>query len=157
MNYEACIRAPFGMLGLAGDGERLIRLDFLPADTPPRAPRDALSRETAAQLGAYFRDSRFRFSLPLDVRGTAFQKRVWALMCDISPGQVRSYGEAARSLKSAARAVGGACGANPLAIVIPCHRIVGAKGLGGFMGQTADETLAIKRWLLRHEGYGAVQ
>ena len=151
--FDAVIAAPFGMLGLAHEGDALSKLEFLPPDAPPQAPRDAVCREAAAQLHAYFRDARFPFTLALAVHGTSFQRRVWDLMCAIPAGQVRSYGDAARELGSAARAVGGACGANPLAIVIPCHRIVGAQGLGGFMGQVVDQTLAIKRWLLRHEGY----
>jgi methylated-DNA-[protein]-cysteine S-methyltransferase len=155
MDYTARIAAPFGMLGLVTHGEALARLDFLPGDTPPLAPREALTREVAAQLAAYFADPRFAFALPLQIQGTTFQKRVWALMCAIPVGRTQSYGEAARQLQSAARAVGGACGANPLAVIIPCHRIVGAQGLGGFMGRTGDETVSIKRWLLRHEGCAA--
>lgn len=151
--FDAVIAAPFGMLGLAREGDALSRLEFLPADAAARAPRDAVCREAQAQLQAYFGNARFQFTLPLAVHGTAFQKRVWELMCAIPAGQVRTYGEAASELASAARAVGGACGANPLAMVIPCHRIVGAHGLGGFMGKIHDQTLVIKRWLLRHEGY----
>lgn len=155
--YSACIEAPFGALGLLTRGEVLAGVDFLPASTPRIRAREALAREATRQLAAYFDDPRFRFDLPLDIVGTHFQKRVWALMCAIPAGAARTYGEAARELHSAARAVGGACGASPLAIVIPCHRIVGAQGLGGFMGRAADETLTIKRWLLRHEAYPGVR
>ena len=72
----------------------------------------------------------------------------------IPVGESRTYGEIARSLHTAPRAVGGACGANPIALVIPCHRVVGSQGsLGGFMGMTDGDPIAIKRWLLTHEGY----
>ncbi|CAG1008513.1 Methylated-DNA--protein-cysteine methyltransferase [Burkholderiales bacterium] len=154
--YSAVMTAPFGVLGLVVRGEALAGVDFLPAATPLVPARDALTREAVRQLGAYFENPRFAFDVPLLIAGTEFQKRVWALMCAIPVGAAKSYGEAARDLKSAARAVGGACGANPLAIVIPCHRIVAARGLGGFMGRTVDDTLKIKRWLLQHEGYPGV-
>ncbi|MGH8800240.1 MAG: methylated-DNA--[protein]-cysteine S-methyltransferase, partial [Casimicrobiaceae bacterium] len=79
---------------------------------------------------------------------------VWDALATIPVGESRTYGELARSLHTAPRAVGGACGANPIALVIPCHRVVGSQGsLGGFMGVTAGDPIAIKRWLLTHEGY----
>ena len=68
-------------------------------------------------------------------------------------GQVVTYGELAKALDSSARAVAGACRANPIPILIPCHRVVAATGLGGYMGETGGEALAIKQWLLQHEGY----
>ena len=90
------------------------------------------------------------FDLPLAPEGTAFQKRVYAAMQRIPFGGMRSYGELAAELGSAARAVGGACGSNPLPIVIPCHRVVAAGGgLGGFSGGAGAST---KTWLLHHEG-----
>ncbi len=86
--------------------------------------------------------------------GTAFRQRVWQALAQIPIGESRTYGELARELRSAPRAIGGACGANPIALVIPCHRVVGTRGsLGGFMGVTEGGPIAIKRWLLTHEGY----
>ena len=104
-------------------------------------------------LAAYFADPRSGFDIPLAPPGTPFQRRVWAALCMIPVGSVRSYGELARELGTAARALGGACGSNPIALIIPCHRVVSASGgLGGFMGGRRDVPLAIKRWLLAHEG-----
>jgi methylated-DNA-[protein]-cysteine S-methyltransferase len=77
---------------------------------------------------------------------------IWALLRAIPVGQTRTYGEVARELGSAARAVGQACRANPCPIVVPCHRVVGRHGLGGFAGDHQGSRLAIKRWLLHHEG-----
>jgi methylated-DNA-[protein]-cysteine S-methyltransferase len=73
-------------------------------------------------------------------------------MLAIPPGEVRTYGALARKLRSSARAVGNACRANPVPMVVPCHRVVGATGLGGYMGAFTGDPLAIKEWLLRHEG-----
>ncbi len=102
-------------------------------------------------LEQYFRNSRARLDLPLAPAGTPFQQRVWRALLRIPPGQVKSYGELARRLGTSARAVGGACRANPIPVLIPCHRVVSASGEGGFMGKTAGRAMQIKRWLLQHE------
>ena len=86
--------------------------------------------------------------------GTQFRERVRQALTKIPVGESRTYGELARQLHTAPRAVGGACGANDIALVVPCHRVVGSQGsLGGFMHAVDGDPLAIKRWLLRHEGY----
>ncbi len=151
---HAVIALPFGRMGLHGTDQAVTLLEYLPADTPLRAPSTPLGRELQAQLLAYCADPAYRFDLPLQPRGTPFQQRVWALLRQIPPGRTRSYGDAAAELHSAARAVGQACAANPFAPIVPCHRIVAQGGLGGFAHATApdDKLLGIKRWLLRHEG-----
>jgi methylated-DNA-[protein]-cysteine S-methyltransferase len=88
---------------------------------------------------------------PLAPAGTEFQRRVWKAMTRIPIGRTRTYGEIAAELASAAQAVGQACGANPLPIIVPCHRIVSASGLGGFAGATEGTMIDVKRWLLDHE------
>lgn len=106
-------------------------------------------RETELQLGEYFAGERREFSLPLDPVGTQFQKKVWQALREIPFGQTRSYGELARIVGNAraSRAVGSANGRNPLSIVVPCHRVIGATGkLTGFAGG-----LGIKAKLLRLE------
>ena len=150
---------PFGKLGLCCSETEVLALDYLPVATPVRAAQTALAREVEAQVQAYCRDAAYRFDLPLAPAGSAFQRRVWALLRDIPCGATRTYGDAARQLASAARAVGQACGANPYAPVIPCHRIVAARGIGGFAHSTdaAGELLRIKRWLLLHERGAAAQ
>ncbi len=122
-----------------------------PAHDPAvRSPASAVLSAAADQLAEYFGGRRRTFELPLAPRGSPFQRRVWAEMRRIPYGDTASYGALARRLSSAARAVGGACGANPLPIFIPCHRVVAAGGaLGGFSGGDGLET---KRILLRHEG-----
>src|ERR1035441_6878767 len=117
--------------------------------TRAHAVRDeAKTAGIRAEITDYFHSARARFSLKLAPQGTDFQKRVWAALQKIPAGQTRSYGQIARELGSSPRAVGQANGANPICLIIPCHRVIGSDGsLTGFaFGET------IKRWLLEHEG-----
>lgn len=148
--YDAVIASPLGRLGIQA-GMALTSIDFVSPRLPLKSPRTPLAHRVCAQLRAYFRNPQARFHLPLAPGGSEFQNRVWRAMRRIPSGQVRCYGELAKSLASAARAVGGACRANPIPIVVPCHRVVSATGLGGFMGATGGRALKIKRWLLEHE------
>jgi len=100
----------------------------------------------------YLENPDAQFSVPLDLNGTPHQKKVWQAMLAIPRGQTRGYGEIARELKSCAQAVGQACGANPIPVIVPCHRVVGKGGLGGFAHHRSGTHLDIKRWLLAHEG-----
>ena len=149
------IDSPVGRLLLAGDGESLIQVSFQ-SGPRPQQPHDswiadpAPFRDVIAQLGEYFAGRRRRFDLPLRPRGTEFQRRVWRALTEIPYGGTICYGELARRIgkPSASRAVGLANGANPLPIIVPCHRVIGANGsLTGFGGG-----LPIKRQLLSLEG-----
>ena len=152
--YSAKLDAPFAVLGVRTAGGAVTGIDYLPKGERAQAPADALAQRACRQLERYFADPEFRFTLPLAPAGTAFRRKVWDALATIPVGESRTYGELARSLHTAPRAVGGACGANPIALIIPCHRVVGSQGsLGGFMGTTAGDPIAIKRWLLTHEGY----
>jgi methylated-DNA-[protein]-cysteine S-methyltransferase len=179
--FSATMRAPFAVLGVRSDGRAITELAYLPDDTPIEAPRDRIAARALRELERYLDDPTFRFSVTIRPSGTAFQRRVWDAIGAIPLGESRTYGEVARNVHSAARAVGQACGANRIALIIPCHRVVASCGsLGGFMG-TAGPTqsprapagrnaaarphafgdhvaisrdpLTIKRWLLAHEGY----
>jgi methylated-DNA-[protein]-cysteine S-methyltransferase len=148
------MRAPFAVLGIRTAATVVTGIDYLPLRERAQAPTDALAERACRQLERYLADPQFRFTLPLAPGGTAFRQRVWQALSQIPVGESRTYGELARQLRSAPRAIGGACGANPIALVIPCHRVVGTHGsLGGFMGVTECDPIAIKRWLLAHEGY----
>jgi len=152
--WGAKVRAPFAVIGIRSDGHALTELSYLPLDEDEMPPRDRIAQLAARELERYLRDPDFAFTVPLAPRGTAFQRRVWAAICAVPRGQSRTYGEIARSLVSAPRAVGQACGRNRIALIIPCHRIVGSGGaLGGFMHAREGDPVTIKRWLLRHEGY----
>lgn len=152
MEYAAVIAAPFGRLGIVVHEDCLVRLAFLEESTQLTAAVPAsLAATVTQQLNAYFSDSTFRFSVPYALHGTIFQQRVWAAIKSISPGDTVAYQHIAASLNTAPRAVGGACGRNPVPIIIPCHRVVACNGLGGFKQSTSKLTLAIKQWLLSHE------
>lgn len=152
--FSAVIPAPFGAIGIrTGDGQ-VRELVYLPRTYPLKDADDALAERTAEQLMRYFSEPDFRFDLPLTPVGTAFQKKVWDTIASIPRGEVLTYGQVARRIGSAPRAVGQACGANWYPIIIPCHRVTATGGLGGF--SNSDEAdgfhLGVKRWLLAHEG-----
>ncbi|NDI87225.1 methylated-DNA--[protein]-cysteine S-methyltransferase [Undibacterium crateris] len=158
--FDSIISAPFGAMGIRTAHGVLTELVYLPPRFDEKAAPDALNQQIHQQLRAYFADPHFRFSLPLQSRGSEFQNRVWQAIAAIPCGSVLTYGEVARQIRSAPRAVGQACGANWYPLVIPCHRVTAAGGLGGFAHHD-DESgfhLGVKRWLLAHEGltqYGA--
>jgi methylated-DNA-[protein]-cysteine S-methyltransferase len=161
MIYFSQIESPIGLLILKSDGEALtgVYMTGTYLDAPSRPPRD-LDRwvlhpsceplqKTARQLEEYFKGERRDFDLPLRLEGTEFQKRAWRNLLEIGYGETRSYGEQARRIgnANASRAVGLANGKNPIPIVVPCHRVIGANGsLTGFGGG-----IDRKRWLLAHE------
>ena len=149
--YHARLLMPFGILGVVTEGEHLTQIDFLPGETPLLQAQTPLAQEVCAQLQAYTADPNFRFDLPLQPLGTPYQNRVWQALLEIPSGQTETYGVLAEQLGSASRAVGQACGANPIPVIIPCHRVLARAGLGGFMNHAAGSPLQIKRWLLEHE------
>ncbi len=151
--FTMIIDSPVGRLSIAEAGGAVVRIAWSDheAGEPQAQPGETpLLARAAQQLGEYFAGTRRDFDLPLDPAGTPFQRRVWTEMARIPFGATESYGTLARKTGSVARAVGGACGANPIPIVIPCHRVVAGGGaLGGFSGGTGPAT---KRALLELEG-----
>jgi len=149
ISYES----PFGVLRLYADDDELCALHLPTSDEPEL--RGAVTRSspvlkaTARQLDEYFAGTRRIFDLPLAPHGTAFQQLVWRALLKIPFGATCSYGDIARTIRrpAASRAVGAANGKNPIAIIVPCHRVIGSSGdLTGYGGG-----LPIKRWLLQHE------
>jgi methylated-DNA-[protein]-cysteine S-methyltransferase len=152
MTFAAILSAPFGALGVRIENARLTALEFLPPDTRPIPSTDALVARLQAELSAYYADPGHIFHLPMTLRGSRFRQQVWHALCEISAGTTRTYGDIARQIGSAPRAVGQAVGDNPVPILIPCHRVIAADGsLGGFMHSRTGYSQDIKRWLLRHE------
>jgi len=149
--YQARLATPFAVLGIVTEQEQLVEIDFLPTGTDALEPQNDLAREVCAQLQAYIADPKFRFKLTLRPRGTPYQQKVWQALLKIPAGQSETYGALAKQLGSAPRAIGQACGANPIPVIIPCHRVLGKAGLGGFMNHGDGGPLLIKRWLLEHE------
>jgi methylated-DNA-[protein]-cysteine S-methyltransferase len=151
--FTAIVDAPFGAIGIRVSDGLLRELVYLPRSFAEKAPADPVSEKAARQLERYFKEPDFRFDLPLAKAGTDFQRRVWDVISAIPRGQVLTYGQVAKLIRSAPRAVGQACGANWFPLVVPCHRVTASGGLGGFSNHD-DETgfhLGVKRWLLRHE------
>jgi len=132
-------------------GDQVAEIRYLPLAAEEISARNELAAEAAAQLARYRDDPDTVFDLPLRIEGSALQRGVWDAMCAIPRGRTRTYGELARELGADARAIGQACGDNRLPIVIPCHRIVAAGGIGGFSHTSEGYLIEVKRWLLAHE------
>jgi methylated-DNA-[protein]-cysteine S-methyltransferase len=149
--YDAVIAAPFGRLGIRTEAGRVIDISFLSTRVSLKSPEHAFARRVCRALNRYLTDPRQPLRIPLALEGSVHQRRVWQALRRIPVGEVRSYGDLARRLHSSPRAIGGACRRNPIPIVVPCHRVVGQGGIGGFMGQQSGSAMKIKRWLLAHE------
>ena len=143
---QADVQTQFGALTLTEDDGAIVRLTW---DVSGRSDRSDVLDSAVAQIRAYDAGGLEQFDLPLRVRGSQLQQDVCAAMSEIPFGETVTYGDIAKRLNVPAQAVGQACGGNPIAIIIPCHRVMGAKGLTGFSGAGGVET---KVALLRHEG-----
>lgn len=152
VEFDAVLAAPFGALGVRTEMDAIAEIRFLPPGTRALAPHNSLAARACEQLAAYLADATARFDLPLKPSGTVFQRNVWRAIAAIPQGMTLTYGEIARRLKSAPRAVGQACGRNPYPVIVPCHRVVAYDGgLGGFANTRGGYLLDTKRWLLEHE------
>jgi methylated-DNA-[protein]-cysteine S-methyltransferase len=150
------IDSPIGRIEIVGDGSAVVSLAIerdgtLPHDDLPELP-DAVLDRAAEQLEQYFAGRRRDFDVPVNLAGTAFQQAVWQQLVDLEWGEVVSYGDLGRGTgrATAGRAVGGAVGANPVPIIVPCHRVLG--GDGTITGYSGGEGIPTKSWLLAHEG-----
>ncbi|QOY93900.1 methylated-DNA--[protein]-cysteine S-methyltransferase [Massilia sp. UMI-21] len=152
--FNAIVPAPFGAIGIRTADGCVRELVYLPPAFDEKAADGEVAGQAARQVAHYLRDPDFRFDLPLAEAGTDFQRRVWGEISAIPRGTVKTYGQLARQIASAPRAVGQACGANWFPLIIPCHRVTASGGLGGFSNQDDENGfhLSVKRWLLRHEG-----
>ncbi len=150
MRADALVDTPVGRLAVTEEDGRITRLRWggeAASGTPGPVSLRALD-----QLRAYFAGELRAFDLPLAL-GQGFQARFLAALLDIPFGETRTYGDLAGALGVPAQAIGQACGANRIPVIIPCHRVLGASGLGGYSGRGGIET---KVWLLRHEGAGGL-
>ena len=150
--FDLVVDSPVGRLGVGLDGRYVREIAFLSGHAALRAPVDAAGRRVAAWLQAYFACAADVPRPEVVLSGTDYQKRVWAALVGIAVGQVTTYGALAQRLGGSARAVGNACRQNPVPILVPCHRVVSARGLGGFAGDSSGRLVDIKRRLLAHEG-----
>ncbi len=141
------LSSPVGPLTVWAENSAIIRLDW--EDRPDAPQTDGVLGAARDQLREYFAGDRQAFDLPLAPRGSAFQQDFYAALCAIPFGETRTYGDLAGDLGVSAQAIGQACGANPIPILIPCHRVLAASGLGGFSGRGGVEA---KVALLKLEG-----
>ncbi len=141
----ASVNTPIGPLSVEEQDGVIVRVGW----EWEREDRSEVLSEALKQLTAYFAGELTVFDLPLSVKGSEFQRKVCDIMLAIPFGETRTYGEIAKQIGAPAQPVGNACGANPIPVIIPCHRVLGASGLGGFSGMGGVET---KVSLLKHEG-----
>ncbi len=142
---QLSLHTPVGDITVSEEDERIVALDWGWGRDQAETPLLLRARE---QLHAYFDGQRLAFDLPLAPPGTPYRHRVWAALQAIPPGQTRTYRDIARAAGGSARSVGGANGANPIPILIPCHRVVATGGIGGYSG---GDGLPTKRYLLELE------
>jgi methylated-DNA-[protein]-cysteine S-methyltransferase len=146
--YVASLPSPIGKVYVESDGERITRVSFTNPGRGRGGRTPNVLKEALVQLGAYFAGRRKKFDLPLYQVGSAYRKKLWGRLLRIPYGRAVTYAELADSVGGNARSAGSACGDNPLMIVVPCHRVLGANGL--LMGYAGE--LWRKKWLLQHEG-----
>lgn len=143
---QLSVHSPIGDLTISEEEGEIVSLDW---GWSPFQEENEILLKTKFLLDQYFDDENPTFDLPLNPHGTEFQKNVWKIMCEIPYGKILTYGDISDRLNSHTRAVGMACGANPIPIIIPCHRVIGKNGkLTGFSGGEGIET---KRYLLELE------
>jgi methylated-DNA-[protein]-cysteine S-methyltransferase len=149
--FDVVVAFPWMKVAVKTRDERVSEIRYLPSSVPAVEPKNPLAARAALQLERYLADPDSSFDLPLLIEGTPFQRRLWDALCEIPRGRTLTYGALAKRLEAEPRAVGQACGDNRLPIVIPCHRVVAADGIGGFAHATRGYLVEAKRWLLMHE------
>lgn len=153
MEWQLKLRAPFAVLAARCDDYAVASIAYLPLTEKELPPQNPLAAELAKMLRAYLRKpAGIDFDLPLYDAPTAHQQKVREAVRAVPCGRTAAYGDIAKRARTSPRAVGGACRANLLPLIVPCHRIVAAAGVGGFMGDDGQSCLQVKRALLAHEG-----
>ncbi len=155
--YDLLYDSPTGQLGVCVNAEGITKIIWLEQDvlelsdvSPSKPINRKLKKKIISALDDYFESGLINTEISLCPEGTLFQQKVWQALKKIPPGTVKTYGDVARELQTSSRAVGQACRRNNIPLFIPCHRVVAAQGIGGFMG--GYRHVERKRWLLQHEG-----
>ena len=144
------INVPFGAVGIHLKTDYVVGIELFSSQQEAREATSQFGKYLAHQISQYFQQANSKLYIPYALAGTPFQKRVWGAISNIPAGEVLTYSELAQRVGSGPRAVANACGANKIPLLVPCHRVVAKKGLGGFM-QGVEGGLKIKEWLLAHE------
>ena len=148
--FDAVVAAPFGAVGIVTQDNYVTAMTLLPTQQPEYLSNHPFVQSVVRQVREYFNNPNTQLDIPIAIKGTAFQKRVWNAIASVPVGKTISYTTLAEIVGSGPRAVANACGANHVPLLVPCHRVVAKHGLGGFM-QGEAKGLAIKTWLLQHE------
>lgn len=146
------ISSPIGPLEIKIEDEKITKINFLSKN---KISTENIDKKTQSQLEKYFKNPNHIFELTFELSGTPFQQKVWKEIHKIPTGKTKTYQNIAEKLKTSPRAVGNACRANPVPLIIPCHRVVGKNHLGGFAGDVSGKLIEIKKWLLQHENFSA--
>ncbi|MGD8783676.1 MAG: methylated-DNA--[protein]-cysteine S-methyltransferase [Thioalkalispiraceae bacterium] len=154
MKQSFVLNSPVGKIFIETEDEHLVGLEYFSRKKPTNGKLSPFSKRVKKQIEAYFNSADIKLALPVKPQGTEFQKRVWAKLQKIPVGKTLTYGDLSKQLGSSPRAIGNACRANPIPLIIPCHRVVAKSGIGGFGGQIDGKNIDCKSWLLRHEGVG---
>ena len=151
LDLQATLSSPIGKIGVITSADDLLAVRFLDPAHPIIKPKTLVAKNVVEELLCYFADPTYKFTIPMHLNVSNFQHSVLDALRTIPLGSTQNYAELANQLKSGARAVGNACRKNPIPIIIPCHRIVAKRHIGGYSGNTRGPLLDIKRWLLNHE------
>ncbi len=150
-SFDYILPSPIGSLGLNISANGIQRLFYIKTKQKSHIPTSGFAAKVHRQIMEYFELQRTEFDLPVDIRGTTYQNRVWSEVAKIAYGESLTYGDIAKAINSGPRAVGNACRHNPIPIIIPCHRVVKKGGIGGYCGSVVGKQIQQKDWLLRHE------
>ena len=149
---QVIVKTPIGKIAVSYESDFVTEVRQVADQTKVTGGKDSFALEIQNQFKAYFAKELNEFNLPfLFKQGTDYQVKVWDQIRKISFGETKTYGEIAKKIKSGPRAVGNACRRNKLLLLVPCHRVVSASGLGGFMGDDTGKLVLRKQWLLNHE------
>ena len=147
---SAEVNSPIGLLALSCQEGKLIKIELGAIYNSIKHTHESCLIVACQQIKQYFFNPTLSFHIPFVLMGTSLQKAIWHEISTIPCGETKTYGQLAKNLQTHPRIIGNACRANPIPIIVPCHRVVAANGIGGYMGQEGCY-LRIKAWLLQHE------
>lgn len=149
--YQATLQLPIGKVGIRTTQEHLLAIEYIDDNEPLIKPKTVIAKDTLEQLLCYFADPTYTFNIPIALNISPFQQNVLSALQKIPLGKTQTYMDIAKLLNTSPRPIGNACRTNPVPIIIPCHRVVAEKNLGGYNGSKKGRFIEAKRWLLKHE------
>ena len=153
--YSCVINSCVGKLGIVVTNNQIAKIDYLSSKACLISPKNLITRRVVAKIKKYFCNPKLKFDWAMNLNGTVLQVKIWQALQKIPSGKTITYGELARKIGTSPRVIGNACRRNPLPIIIPCHRVVAASGLGGYCDNINSGVVKIKERLLRYENKNA--